>query len=116
MWKNGVKHGYGTYDLDSVGLRYEGFWMNVNFSDLSLANPRRTRSTVPVLLNIQMGHSFEASSPMTSLSQMTLVPSLQYAKPPPRPGPQRTGKALTHSSRTRVGNLRHRDWKTPNES
>lgn len=35
MWKNGLKHGYGTYDLDSVGLRYEGFWKNVGSSDLS---------------------------------------------------------------------------------
>ena len=84
-----MKHGYGTYDLDSVGLRYEGFWMNVNFSDLSLTNPYRIRSTVPGLLNIQMVPNFEASSPMTSLSQMTLVPTRQYAKPLPRRGPQR---------------------------
>jgi len=29
-WKNGLKHGFGIYDLDSVGLRYDGFWMNVS--------------------------------------------------------------------------------------
>lgn len=29
MWKNGLKHGFGIYDLDSVGLRYEGFWIKV---------------------------------------------------------------------------------------
>ena len=29
-WKNGLKHGFGVYDLDSVGLRYEGFWRHVS--------------------------------------------------------------------------------------
>jgi hypothetical protein len=28
-WQNGLKHGYGTYDLGSTGLKYEGFWKNV---------------------------------------------------------------------------------------
>lgn len=34
MWKNGLKHGYGIYDLGSIGLRYEGFWMKVRFKYL----------------------------------------------------------------------------------
>src|SRR5216117_746497 len=29
MWKNGLKHGFGKYDLKSVGQIYEGFWMKV---------------------------------------------------------------------------------------
>ena len=116
MWKDGVKHGYGTYDLDSVGLRYEGFWMNVNCSHLSTTNPYRIRSTVLGSLNTQMGHNFEANSPMMSLSWTTLVPTLQYAKPPPRIGQQRTAKVWTHSNQIKVENLVHRDWKTPNES
>jgi hypothetical protein len=31
-WKNGLKHGYGVYDLNSIGLRYVGFWMKVRVS------------------------------------------------------------------------------------
>ena len=29
MWKDGLKHGFGVYDLQSAGLKYEGLWMNV---------------------------------------------------------------------------------------
>jgi len=28
-WENGLKHGYGIYDLNSVGLRYQGYWREV---------------------------------------------------------------------------------------
>jgi hypothetical protein len=31
-WENGLKHGYGIYDLDSVGLRYQGYWRQVRYT------------------------------------------------------------------------------------
>lgn len=29
-WENGLKHGYGIYDLDSIGLKYQGYWREVS--------------------------------------------------------------------------------------
>jgi hypothetical protein len=67
MWKNGLKHGYGTYDLNSTGLKYEGFWMAV----ITLLLPRshnRIKNMEEDGSFIQMGPSLKVNSSMTSLS------------------------------------------------
>jgi hypothetical protein len=69
MWKHGLKHGFGTYDLESVGLRYEGFWVNVRTLRLTELMVR-TRNMGRDGSCIQMGQIFEGSLRRTSQFKM----------------------------------------------